>query len=228
MPFVSGRRSVLVLVLALPGFVLNAAPWSTPGNRLYLNANARGGVPRLLVLLPPTGQRQVLGMIHTKEVADADARAQEVSASIVNAFVRGGWQVDKDSFAGPTPPADATLRNAIAYVRERYAQMATEMNTRPKDVRKGKFSFGPEISVLGSGRKDRALLLVNDSFVKLTTVPIGVLIPIGGTRQNIRGVAMADVTVAVVDPETGAVLCFVQAWDRREGALAKTLSKVPH
>ncbi|HUI53547.1 MAG TPA: hypothetical protein VLY04_01160 [Bryobacteraceae bacterium] len=228
MALVCGRRAVLALVLALPGFVLNTANssglYANAGgpNRLYLNANARGGVPKLLVLVPPIGQRKVLGAVHVKNVEDADARAREVSALIVKALVRGGWQVDEDSFAGPSPPADAALRNAIAYVRERYAQMAVEMTAKPKDVTKGKFSFGPDISILGSGRKDRALLLVNDSSVKLTNFPIGVFV--GGMRAG----GMPGVTVSLVDPETGVVLCFVRAEDRREGALAKTFSKIPH
>jgi len=162
-------------------------------------------------------------------VEDAEALGREVGTLVADAFSRSGWQVDKDAFAKASIAEDAKVRNAVAFLRERHVQMVREMVTRPKDVTKGKFTFGPDVAALGVSPKAEALLLVHVRSVKLPKLMAGVL-AVGsfGVALPAAKRPWTSAVASLVDAESGDVLCFINLPDQRESSLAKTLSKIPH
>jgi hypothetical protein len=130
----------------------------------------------------------------------------------------------------PSAPARADSKEsqyALADVQNRYDKLGQLLNDKPKDVRKGRFSLGDEVSMLDPDARTDALVFIRASGVKLTKGKkvYGLLVPGANLWSTIF------VSLAVVDSKSGDVLYFAKFGakgdfvDKTRQVLLKSLRK---
>jgi len=215
--------------------VAHAAP--RVQGRLYLHPTMKSGAkaPRVFVLLPPTAARTVSGTVRVLRTEDAADLSQQFTKLVVDAFAQNGWQIDRDSLAEQSVAGDAKLRNLVAFLRERHAQMVRELLSRPKDVTRGKFTFGPDVAELGARAPADALVLVH---IDASTPPklglawlaagsFGTAIP---GLKRVQWDKLGAPQISLVDAVSGDVLCFIRLGahlPESPDALTRVLKQVP-
>jgi hypothetical protein len=217
------QRSVIVALLLIS---VEPALAIGPENKIYLGPALKAGTRTLnaLVMLTPTASMVVGGTWTILRTEDSAELSQQAAKLLIDVFTKTGWAIDKDSLSEESVAGDAKLGNLVAFLRERHAQMIREMASRPKDVTKGAFSFGPDVAVLGASAHADALLLADVRAVKPPKLVKG-LLAAGSLGATLRApdVWVGAPQISLIDPTTGDVLCFINVWDSRPDKLSKTL-----
>jgi len=187
-------------------------------------------LPKTLVMLPPTAAKTVMGT-EALGTQDCEELSHQFMGLVADAFAQNGWQIDKQTFSEQSVANEGKLRNLVAFLRERHAQMTREMLSRPKDVTKGKFSLGTDVAELGVGGRADALVLVHIDAVKPPKVMFGPVSAdsVGTTVPTLRRRGLwVFPRISLVDAATGEVLCFIDLTDQHQDSLSKALKNVPH
>ena len=108
-----------------------------------------------------------------------------------------------DAFAADALEKDTDLKYAVADLQKRFDEMFPQLQKKPKDIRKGRFTMGDEVAKLNPGGAADALVFVR-GFGQVTT---------GGKAflSALAGAAAYSGTVyhiVVVDARTGSVLYY--------------------
>jgi hypothetical protein len=128
-----------------------------------------------------------------------------LSSVIVRVLRELGYKVDQEALAPAVLDKDPDLRYAVDDLQKKFDNELQRMNRKAKDVRKGRFTLGDEVTKLPAGEGVDALLFVRAEGQVLTggKKTFGVLVG-GGSSDT------AFMHFGVVDARNGDVLYFAR------------------
>ena len=116
-----------------------------------------------------------------------------------------GYKVDHDTLGTTALEKDADLRYSVDDLQKKFDEQLGLMNRKSKDVRKGRFTLGDEVTKLPAGEGVDSLLFVRAEGQVLTGGKKTFGILVGGAKND-----MAFMHFGVVDAKTGDVLYFAR------------------
>lgn len=161
-----------------------------------------------LLLMPAHVNLTKSGMKGAEPMME-ESRQTEVTLSsvIVNVLQELGYKVDKDSVAAAALEKDADLRYTVDDLQKKFDDELQQMNKKSKDVRKGRFTLGDEVTKLPAGEGVDALLFVRAEGQVLTGGKKAFGAVLGGIGATYDTAMMH---FGVVDAKTGDVLYFAK------------------
>jgi hypothetical protein len=159
-----------------------------------------------LVLMPVQAEVTKVGMKGSEPMMQESRDTEQALTPVVAKVLQDlGYKVDQDSLAPAILEKDSDLRYTVDDLQKKFDEELKQMNRKSKDVRKGRFTLGDEVTKLPAGEKVDALLFVRAEGQVLT----------GGKKTFgwlVTG-AVFDVVMmhfGVVDSRTGDVLYFAK------------------
>jgi hypothetical protein len=159
-----------------------------------------------LLYMPAQVKLTRVGMKGAEPMMEESGKTEvALSAVVVKVLQDMGYKVDFDSLSPTVLQKDPDLRYTVDDLQKKFDDELARMNKKSKDVRKGRFTLGDEVTKLPAGEGMDALLFVRAEGRVLTggKKTFGVLI--GGGYND-----MAFMHFGVVDAKTGDVLYFAR------------------
>jgi hypothetical protein len=161
-------------------------------------------VVKNVVILPPNVKIVKNGVKAVEEMTE-ESRAIENSLPplLVEALNKRHCEANDKVFAGEAMEKDSDLKYAVADLQKKFDEMLPQLQKKPKDVRKGRFTLGDDVAKLNPGGTADALLFVRGYGQEVT-----------GGKAFLTAMAHtytpsgAIYYIAVVDAHNGAVLYY--------------------
>ena len=159
---------------------------------------------------------------------ESDQVAVELPKLVVAALQKKGYTVLDDPFTTSVLDDHSDLKFALADIQSRYDVLGKQLWRKPKDVKKGRFTLGDEVSKVNPDGRADTLIFIRAVGQKNT----------GGKKA--LGVALMNpfflmdvmlVSISVVDAQSGEVLATAQTVGtgdfvgKTERSLAKRIEK---
>ncbi len=200
-----GRIGVILLLIA-SGAPLARAQFEHP------DLKSGKMVVHKVHILPPEAKVIKSGMKGGESLIE-ESRMVEAAlpAIITKALQDKGCAVLENAFAPAALEKDQDLKYALADIQDRFDALRQHLDKKPKDVRKGRYTMGDEVSKFNPGAAADALVFVraegmlNTGGKKAFATVFGGLSGAMATRNSIM------VNIAVVDAQSGAVLYYGRA-----------------
>jgi hypothetical protein len=170
-----------------------------------------------LLLMPVQVSLNKVGMKGSEPMMEESRQTEQaLSPVIVNVLQELGYKLDQKSLSSDALEKDSDLRYTVDDLQKKFDSELTQMNKKAKDVRKGRFTLGDEVTKLPAGEGVDALLFVRATGQILTgnRKAFGALVA-GGAYDT------AFMRFGVVDAKSGDVLYFA------EPAVLKNIAKDP-
>jgi hypothetical protein len=159
-----------------------------------------------LLFMPAQVKLTKVGMKGAEPMMEESRQTETaLSSVIVNVLQQLGYKVDQDSLAPAVLQKDSDLRYTVDDLQKKFDDELQRMNRKAKDVRKGRFTLGDEVTKLPAGEGVDALLFVRAEGQVLTggKKVFGALVT-GGVNDT------AMMHFGIVDAKTGDVLYFAR------------------
>lgn len=218
-------------VVALVALALALAPAAVSASEhLHPRLKSRKVVLRTLALVPLKVDFVRVAVTGAEpRSTEAEILSSQLSRAAVLLLKERGIDVIEDA-CGRLSEQDEG-RYALADLQARYDRIAVQMRRKPKDVGKGRFTLGDEVSMIASKLDVSALLFVRAGGSSMSAAA-RVMNPMAGVfRQQIA------YEVTVVDPVTGNVLflaanrimtvCCGQPEKQIVGLMRRAIKKLP-
>ncbi len=162
----------------------------------------------------PAVQRSRAGAVKLTKVGmkGADAMTEEsrqaelaLSPVIVRVLEQLGYKVDQESLSPPALEKDPDLRYAVDDLQKKFDDELLRMKRKVKDVKKGRFTLGDEVTKLPAGEGLDALLFVRAEGQVLTGGKKALGILVAGPKNDV-----AMMHFGVVEAKNGEILYFAQ------------------
>jgi hypothetical protein len=158
-----------------------------------------------IVIIPPAASLVKSGMKGQEPLVE-EAKTLEggLSVELMEILSAKGFSVTQGATAFDSPAENPNLKYALSNLQTRYDHVEVLLKKKPKDVRKGRFTLGDEVTNFTPGASADALVFVRANGVVPTTgmKTFVVLSGIGYTRNYAR------LGISVVDAQTGTILYF--------------------
>jgi hypothetical protein len=183
---------------------------ATAGWAQFEHPDLKGGktVVKNVMILPPTVKIVKSGVKGNEELTEESRLIEGALPSLIGSVLQEHeCAVDDKVLAADALEKDADLKYAVADLQKRFDEMFPQLEKRPKDVRKGRFTMGDEVARLNPGGAIDAMVFVR-GYGHVNT---------GGKQflSAMAGVATYNASVyhiVVVDARSGAVLYYGVAW----------------
>lgn len=198
--------------LAGAGFILTLLLSAAPlGRAQFQHPDLKSGktVVHKVLILPPQAKVMKSGMKGGESLIQ-ESRTVEVAlpAIIAKALQEKGLAVQENAFDPTTLDKDQELKYAGADVQTRFDSLRKQLDQKPKDVRKGRFTMGDEVSKFNPGSAADALIFVRAEGVVNTGGKKAFATIMGGMSGAMATRNSIIVNIAVVDARSGAVLYY--------------------
>lgn len=190
------RISIAVLLV-----FLSTAAWAQ-----FEHPDLKSGkaVVKNVVIMPPNVKIVKNGVKSVEELME-ESRAIEdaLPPLIVAALNQKHCDVNDKAFAGEALEKDPDLKYAVADLQKRFDEVLPQLQKKPKDVRKGRFTLGDDVAKLNPGGTADALIFVRGYGQEVT-----------GGKAFLSAMAHtytysgAIYYIAVVDAHNGSVLYY--------------------
>jgi hypothetical protein len=161
---------------------------------------------RSLLFLPAQVKLTKVGMKGAESMMEESRQAEtDLSVVVGNVLKELGYKVDQEALAPAVLEKDSDLRYTVDDLQKKFDDELQRMNRKAKDVRKGRFSLGDEVTKLPAGEGVDALLFVRAEAQVLTGGKKAFGFLVAGS-----GFDMAFMHFGVVDAKTGDVLYFAR------------------
>ncbi|HTC62054.1 MAG TPA: hypothetical protein VK709_04370 [Candidatus Saccharimonadales bacterium] len=158
-----------------------------------------------IVIMPPAATLVKSGMKGQEPLVE-EAKSFEggLSVELMEILSGKGFNVTQGSAAFDSPAENPNLKYALSNLQTRYDQVEILLKKKPKDVRKGRFTLGDEVTNFTPASNADALVFVRANGIVPTAgmKTFVVLSGIGYTRNY------AKLGISVVDAQTGTILYF--------------------
>jgi len=182
--------------------------WSTQALAQFEHPDLKSGKKRVhsLLFMPAQVSLIKVGMKGAEPMTE-ESRQTEVSLSSVigNVLQQLGYKVDQDALAPAVLEKDSDLRYTVDDLQKKFDDELRRMAHKAKDVRKGRFTLGDEVTKLAAGEGVDALLFVRASGEVLTGNKKAFGFLVMG-----QAVDVAEMQFGVVDAKSGDVLYFAR------------------
>jgi len=159
-----------------------------------------------LLFMPAQVKLTKVGMKGADAMTEESRQAElALSPVIVRVLQQLGYKVDQESLAPAVLEKDPDLRYAVDDLQKKFDDELQRMKRKVKDVRKGRFTLGDEVTKLPAGEGVDALLFVRAEGQVLTGGKKALGILVAGPKNDV-----ATMHFGVVDAKTGDVLYFAQ------------------
>jgi hypothetical protein len=159
-----------------------------------------------LLFMPVQVQLTRVSMKGSEPMMEESRQTEKaLSPVIANVLQQLGYKLDQDSLSPAVLEKDPDLRYTVDDLQKKFDEELQQMNRKAKDVRKGRFTLGDEVTKLPAGEGVDALLFVRANGQVLTggKKAFGALVT-GGVYDT------AFMRFGVVDAKTGDVLYFAR------------------
>ena len=159
-----------------------------------------------LLFMPAQVKITKVGMKGAEPMMEESRQTEVALSSVIgNVLQQLGYTVDQKSLAPAVLQKDSDLRYTVDDLQKKFDDELQRMNRKAKDVRKGRFTLGDEVTKLPAGEGVDALLFVRAEGQVLTggKKAFGVLVT-GAVNDT------AMMHFGVVDAKTGDVLYFAK------------------
>lgn len=161
---------------------------------------------RSMLLMPAQVKLTRVGMKGGEPMMDESHAAEaDLTAVVVDVLKDLGYKVNQDALASSVLEKDADLHYAVDDLQKKFDEQLGLMNRKSKDVRKGRFTLGDEVTKLPAGEGVDALLFIRAEGQVLTggKKTFGYLV--GGAKFD-----TVFMHFGVVDAKTGDILYFAR------------------
>jgi hypothetical protein len=159
-----------------------------------------------LLLMPVQVQLTKLGMKGPEPMMEESLQTEHALTPVIaNVLQQLGYKLDQESLAPAALEKDPDLRYAVDDLQKRFDGELDRMNRKAKDVRKGRFTLGDEVTKLSAGEGVDALLFVRAKGQVLTGGKKAFGALVAGPKND-----TAFMHFGVVDARTGDVLYFAR------------------
>lgn len=161
--------------------------------------------PMRLHVLPPQVEVVRLGMKSTEGLIEESQKVEQALPGILNnVFTQRGFTLVPSPFTKEALSQDEEVKYALADIQKQFDAIFPQIAKKPKDIRKGRFTMGDEVSKFGAGAD--AILFVRAHGQLSTGGKKTFAILIGGPGA----VDLYTVDTVMVDAHTGNVLYYAR------------------
>jgi len=159
-----------------------------------------------LLLMPAQVKLTRVGMKGAEPMMEESQQTEvALSSVIVRVLQQLGYKVDQEALAPAVLQKDSDLRYTVDDLQKKFDDELQRMNRKAKDVRKGRFTLGDEVTKLPAGEGVDALLFVRADGQVLTGGKKAFGILVAGAKNDV-----AMMHFGVVDAKNGDVLYFAR------------------
>ncbi|HKR97079.1 MAG TPA: DUF4136 domain-containing protein [Candidatus Angelobacter sp.] len=160
-----------------------------------------------LVIVPPNVKIVKNGVKSVEEMVDESRAIENALPPLISeALNKRHCEVNDKAFAGEALEKDEELKYAVADLQKRFDEILPQLQKKPKDVRKGRFTMGDEVAKVNPGGAVDALVFVR-GYGQVVSGGKAFLSAMAHT-YNYSG---AIYYIAVVDAHNGNVLYYGMA-----------------
>jgi hypothetical protein len=164
------------------------------------------------LILPPQARVIKSGMKGGDSLIEESRMVETALPAIVTKALQDkGCTVLENAFAPAALEKDQDLKYAVADIQGRFDELRKHMDQKPKDVRKGRYTLGDEVSKFNPGAAADALVFVRAEGVLNTGGKKAFATVFGGLSGAMATRNTIIVNIAVVDAQSGAVLYYGRA-----------------
>jgi hypothetical protein len=161
---------------------------------------------RSFLFMPAQVKLTKVGMKGAEPMMEESRQTEVALSSVIVRVLRElGYKVDQEALAPAVLQKDSDLRYTVDDLQKKFDDELQLMNRKAKDVRKGRFTLGDEVTKLPAGEGVDALLFVRAEGQVLTGGKKAFGILVTGAASDV-----AMMHFGVVDAKTGDVLYFAR------------------
>lgn len=208
--------------------LLLAAVAGSAGAAVYVNPKftPKERPVRKVLLLPAQVQLTKSGMKGAEGMAkESEELAQQITALIVKQLEARKVTVLPNPFTEEALKQNEELQATLTRVQNKYDTLSAQLQAKPKEVRKGRYSLGDEVATLRPAADADAIVFIRGAGTVLTGGKKAFGILVAGPKAN-----TIRTFVSVVDSKSGDVLAivnFIRAGsfqDKTDKVMGKTLA----
>jgi len=179
-------------------------------------------------IMPAEGQLSRLGMKGREGMSqESDTWGMQLQSVVENHLKEIGAKVTSEGMSPSELETNDKLRQLVLQVQQKFDTVATQMNRKPKDIKKERYTMGDEAALLPCSGKSDALVFVEGTGSVLT----------GGKKAFgalVAGPSHSDASLRItfVDAKSGDVLAYTFLYNNNgkfeqdpEAAYGKRLGK---
>ncbi len=192
------QRTIITAVLVL--FL------SAPGWAQFEHPDLKGGktVIKSAMILPPNVKIVKSGVKGNEEMTEQSRQIEAALPSLITSVLQEHQCAVNDKvLAADALEKDSDLKYAVADLQKRFDEMFPQLEKKPKDVRKGRFTMGDEVAKLNPGGAIDALVFVR-GYGRVNTGGKVFLSAVAGAAAYNDSIYH----IVVVDARSGAVLYY--------------------
>jgi hypothetical protein len=212
------RRILIAVLLAF----LSTSVWAQ-----FEHPDLKSGktMVKNVVILPPNVKIVKNGVKAVEELTEVSRDLENALPPLITeALNQKHCEVNDKAFTSDALEKDSDLKYAVADLQKRFDEVLPQIQKKPKDVRKGRFTLGDDVAKLNPGGTADALLFVRGFGQEVT----GGKAFLGALAHTYTPTG-AVYYIAVVDAHNGAVLYYGIAYtgprDPARRPAKKTLEK---
>ena len=219
------RAAIPLLVLAI------YVPNCYAGQYLHPKLKAKEKALLAVVILPAKAEVSKEGVKGSEPMSkESEELGIQMMAAVAEVLKARGVEILGSTFTPDAIQSDPDLQSTLTAFQTRYDALATQLHKKPKDVTKGRYTLGDEVTELKVSSSADAFVVIRASGMEMTK---GKAFLSGGLLGMAMGSGRSTLYyLAVVDSRSGEILFFANdaAGGKPEDltkALTKTFSKLP-
>lgn len=179
-------------------------------------------------VMPAQGQLSRVGMKGREGMSEeSDTWGTQLQSVVENHLKEIGAKVTSKGMSSSELETNDKLRQLVLQVQQKFDTVASQMNLKPKDIKKERYTIGDEVALLPCSANSDALAFVEGTGSVLTggKKAFGVLVA-GPSRSD------ASLRITFVDAKSGDVLAYTFLYNNNgkfeqdvEAAYGKRLGK---
>jgi len=182
---------------------------------------------RTACMMPAEGKLSKLGMKGREGMSkESDAWSTQLQTVVESHLKLAGVEVVASVGASESGASDDELNQVVLRLQGKYDEIHGQIEKKPKDIGKSRFTLGDEVALLPCDAKADVLVFVEGTGQVLTGGKKAMGALIGGPSAS-----MAHLSLAMADAKTGEILAFARMnnfekfVDDSEKAYGKALDK---
>lgn len=199
----SNRICLLPIVL-----VCGVAPaWSAISTHLDPKAS---GI-RTVCVLPPEAQLNRIGFKGAEPLLnESEQWATHLRDTMQQSVIAAGGEIEGD-LSRSALESDEDLRESVRRLLQKYEGIAVQMQKKPGEVKKGRYTLGDEVALLPCSARADSLLFISAKGLLQTGGKKAAALLVGGITGIMLIQARYDIWIAVVDARTGNVTALMRS-----------------
>jgi hypothetical protein len=157
-------------------------------------------------MMPAEGKLKKLGMKGGEGMSkESDTWSAELQSIVESHLKTAGVQTVSAAGASSGGASDDELRQVLLQLQEKYAGISAQIDKKPKEIGKSRFTLGDDVALLPCTANADVLVFVEGQGQVLTGGKKAFGILLAGPKDS-----MATLILTMADAKTGEILAFVR------------------